>query len=58
MRQQKTTWKSVGIPDVLFKRIEDLIAELGTPSVAEYVRVAILMREKFDREMLLTEEKE
>lgn len=52
MRTHKQEWKTIGIPKKMYQRIENIIVDLGVPSVSEYVRAAVEMREKYDREVL------
>ena len=48
MRTHKIVWKTIGIPEALFEKIRKIIEKTGDPSIAEYVRVATLMRMRSD----------
>ena len=40
MEQQKRKWRTIGLPDNLFKRVEAIIRKTGHMSISEYVRWA------------------
>lgn len=48
----KREWQSVDIPKVVFEQLTELIKLTGNPSVAEYVRFAIKLQMKADRNTL------
>ncbi len=50
MSKQKIRWRSIGIPDTLFKKIRKLIVYVGCPSVSEYVREAARAKAEKDAE--------
>jgi len=39
--RNKTRWRSIRIPESLYRRIKEIIAIMGYPSVPEYIRERI-----------------
>jgi hypothetical protein len=58
MPKEKNKWVSIGILRVTFDRLKKLIVKTGDPSVSEYVRRAIDMREQYDISKLEDEVKD
>jgi len=56
MLKQKSKWVSIGILRACFNRLKKLIVYTGDPSVSEYVRKAIDMKERYDRALLEEEQ--
>jgi len=48
MDKVKEIWHSISLPKTLFSRIKKVIRYTGNQSVAEYVRLAILQRIRYD----------
>ena len=48
MEQYKRSWRTIGLPDALFKRVKNLIRYTGHTSVSEYVRTAVLKGIQYD----------
>jgi len=49
MGKEQSKWVSIGILRACFNRLKKLIVHTGDPSVSEYVRKAIDMKERYDR---------
>lgn len=56
MEQQKRKWHTIGLPSDIFVRIRELIKLTGHTSISEYVRDAVLEKERVDRNSDYVEE--
>lgn len=52
METQKTIWRSICIPEPLFKAVKEMIVRTGNVSVAEYVRFAVMKCLQHDKDLL------